>query len=411
MTQHQARNIAEIDLNGLEALRDPYPLYDQVRREDPVHWNDSDQRWYITRYEDLISILRDQRVSSMRNREVNRVLPKELQQKIKPLTDAMASWMLHSDPPAHTRMRGLVNKAFTPRMIENMRERIQTRVDAILDKVQQNSRMDIIADLAVPLPGIVISDMLGVPEEDQPKFKKWSDDIASRNVYSESDDDIADGFLLAQQSFFELSEYFRDIVKDLRKNPNDNLLSAMVVAEESGDRLTEAELIANCVLLMFAGNETTTNLIGNGMLSLFQNPEQRQMLQADDQLIGSAVEEFLRYDSPVQKTSRIAKEDINIRGKTIASGELISVCYGSANRDPDQFENAEQLDIKRADNRHLSFAQGIHYCLGASLARMEGQVAINSLLRRMPDIKMETTKIDRGQNLTLWGLKSLGVTF
>ncbi len=411
MTQHQARNIAEIDLNGLEALRDPYPLYDQVRREDPVHWNDSDQRWYITRYEDLISILRDQRVSSMRNREVNRVLPKELQQKIKPLTDAMASWMLHSDPPAHTRMRGLVNKAFTPRMIENMRERIQTRVDAILDKVQQNSRMDIIADLAVPLPGIVISDMLGVPEEDQPKFKKWSDDIASRNVYSESDDDIADGFLLAQQSFFELSEYFRDIVKDLRKNPNDNLLSAMVVAEESGDRLTEAELIANCVLLMFAGNETTTNLIGNGMLSLFQNPEQGQMLQADDQLIGSAVEEFLRYDSPVQKTSRIAKEDINIRGKTIASGELISVCYGSANRDPDQFENAEQLDIKRADNRHLSFAQGIHYCLGASLARMEGQVAINSLLRRMPDIKMETTKIDRGQNLTLWGLKSLGVTF
>ncbi len=411
MQEQATTNVLDIDLNGLDFLSDPYPLYDLVRSENPVHWNESDKHWYITRYVDVMAMLKDPRLSSNRIRAVAKDLPKETQDKVTPLINAISSWMLQSDPPSHTRMRSLVNKAFTPRMIESLRSRIQYLVDGMLDDVQGNGGMDVLADLAIPMPGIVISDMLGVPPEDQPQFKKWSSDITGHYVASGSNVSVSDLYELSQKSFFELSDYFRVIIETLRGNPKDNLLSAMVEAEEAGDKLTTDELIANCVLLMFAGNETTTNLIGNGMLALLQNPEQLRMLQSDAGLIGPAVEELLRYDSPVQKTARTAIVDIEIGGKVIKAGDLVMMAYGSANRDPEQFEDPNRLDINRADNRHLAFAQGIHYCLGSALARIEGQIAINTLINRMPDIKLAGGNIERCPTTHIWGYKALPVSF
>ena len=411
MPEQATIDILAIDLNGQEFLSDPYPLYDRVRAENPVHWNESDKHWYITRYADVMAMLKDPRLTSNRIRALAKNLPEDTQEKVTPLVNAISSWMLQSDPPAHTRMRGLVNKAFTPRMIESLRSRIQYLVDGMLDDVQDNGGMDVLADLAVPMPGIVISDMLGVPPEDQPQFKKWSAEITGRNVAGGGNISVSDLYELSQKSFFELSDYFRGIIETLRGHPKDNLLSAMIEAEEAGDKLTIDELIANCVLLMFAGNETTTNLVGNGMLALLQNPEQLRILRGNADMIGPAVEELLRFDSPVQKTARMATAEIEIGGKVIEAGDLVMLCYGSANRDPEQFESPNRLDIARTDNRHLAFAQGIHYCLGAALARMEGQIAIKTLLKRMPDIKLAEGAIERYPTTHIWGLKALPVSF
>ena len=268
--------------------------------------------------------------------------------------------------------------------------------------------MDVLADMAIPMPGIVISDMLGVLPEDQPQFKKWSSDITGRNVAGGGKISVSDLYELSQKSFFELPDYFRGVIETLRGHPEDNLLSAKV--EEAGDKLTTDELIAPCVLLMFAGNETTT-MIGNGMLALLQHPDQLQMLQGNAELIGPAVEELLRFDSPVQKTARMAIDDIEIGGKVIKAGDLAMLCYGSANRDPEQFEHSNRLDITRADNRHLAFAQGIHYCLGSALACIEGQIAINTLVKRMPGIKLAGGVPERDPTTHIWGLKALPVSF
>ena len=411
MQEQATITVLDIDLNDQEFLSDPYPLYDLVRAENPVHWNESDKHWYITRYVDVMATLKDSRLSSNRIRAIASDLPKETQDKVALPIDAISSWMLQSNPPSHTRMRGLVNKAFTPHMVENMRSRIQYLVDGMLDDVQGSGGMDVLADLAVPMPGIVISDMLGVPPEDQPQFKKWSTEITGRNVAGGGNVSVSDLYEVSQKSFFELSDYFRGIIETLRGHPKDNLLSAMVEAEEAGDKLTTDELIANCVLLMFAGNETTTNLIGNGMLALLQNPEQLRMLQGNAELIGPAVEELLRFDSPVQKTARTAIEDIEIGSKVIEGGDLVMLCYGSANRDPEQFEDPNRLDITRTDNRHLAFAQGIHYCLGSALARIEGQIAIKAVVQRLPDIKLAGDVPDRCPTTHIWGFTALPVSF
>jgi len=367
MAQDIKQSVLDIDLNGPEAALNPYPLYEQVRAHDPVHWNKSDEFWYITRYADLMSLIRDPRASSKRIENRARSLSEESREKVSFYLDALSSWILDSDPPTHTRIRSLVNKAFTPRMIENMRSRIQDLVDEMLDKVQGNGHMDVIADLAIPLPGTVISDMLGIPEEDHHRFKKWSTDIAMSIVGSGTVGSMIERLEMGQKSFLELSEYFMGLIESMRGNRQDNLLSSLVEAEEAGDKLTERELVANCVLLMFAGHETTSNLIGNGTVALLENPEQKKMLQEDGGLIGSAVEELLRFDSPVQKTSRTAITDIEIGGKTINSGDLISLCYGSANRDEEQFEEPDRLDITRTETRHASCCSRYPLLLGRRL--------------------------------------------
>ena len=404
----------EYDLDSPEFLANPYPIFDQMRSNDPIYWSAENSYWILTRYADIASLIQNENLSSNRIGAHARRMPDEAKEHFRPFFTAVSSWMLMIDPPDHTRLRGLVSKAFTPRVVENMRELVQELVDDMLAAVTDRGRMDVMTDLANPLPATVIAELLGVPATEQRQFKAWSDDIALAlsgiDIASTKDERFA-LYELAQKSFLALSDYFMERVVELRRNPRENLLSALAQAEEQGDRLTEDELFANCVLLMIAGHETTTNLIGNGILALLQNPGQREALRSNPDLIVSAVEELLRYDSPVQKMGRIALADIHVAGKQIKKGELVCFSFAAANRDPEQFESPKQLDITRKPNRHLAFGHGLHYCVGAALARLEGQIAVNSVLRSLPKIQLAHETLEWYRNFTLRGLKSLPVAF
>jgi len=406
--------MTQYDLNSAEFLANPYPIYDQLRTSDPIFWSAENGYWILTRYADIASLIQNVHLSSNRIGAHSDRMPKEAKEYFRPFFTAVSSWMLMVDPPDHTRLRGLVNKAFTPGVVENMRELVQDLVDKMLAAVKDQGRMDVISDLANPLPATVIAELLGVPGADHQQFKKWSDDVAVALSGIDSGatrDELQALYITAQKSVLELSSYFREKVVELRLHPQDNLLSALVQAEEQGDRLTEEELFANCVLLMIAGHETTTNLIANGILALLQNPDQQEALRLNPDLIVSAVEELLRYDSPVQKMGRIASADIHIGGKQFQKGQLIVFNFAAGNRDPEQFASPNQLDIARRPNRHLAFGHGLHYCVGAALARLEGQIAVNTVLSRMPKIRLDTKKLEWHRNFTLRGLKLLPVIF
>jgi pimeloyl-[acyl-carrier protein] synthase len=406
--------MSQYDLNSDEFIRNPYPVYDQLRANDPIFWSAENNYWILTRYVDIVSLIQDKHLSSNRIAAHASRMPVEAKQHFRPFFNAVSSWILMIDPPDHTRLRALVSKAFTPRVVENMRRLIENLVDGMIEKVRPNGGMDVITDLANPLPATVIAEMLGVPGTDQKQFKAWSDDIAlalSGIDTTPAKEELFALYNLAQASFLALSSYFRDKVAGLRQKPQDNLLSALIQAEEQGDRLTEDELFANCVLLMIAGHETTTNLIGNGVLALLRNPEQKEALARNPDLVVSAVEELLRYDSPVQKMGRIALEDIQIAGKEIKQGKLLALSFAAANRDPEQFTGPAELDITRKPNRHLAFGHGLHYCVGAALARLEGQITINAMLNRLPEVRLESEDFEWHRNLTLRGLKSLPVAF
>jgi len=401
-------------LDSPEFLANPYPIFEQMRRSDPIFWNAESRYWILTRYADIASLIQSEHLSSNRIAAHAGRMPGEAKEYFRPFFKAVSSWMLMIDPPDHTRLRGLVNKAFTPGVVENMRGLVQDLVNNMLSAGKDHGRMDIMTDLANPLPATVIAEMLGVPGADQRQFKKWSDDIAlalSGIDLGATKEELFALYELAQKSLLALSAYFRERVVELRRRPRENLLSALAQAEEQGDRLTEQELFANCVLLMIAGHETTTNLIGNGMLALLQNPGQREALSSNPDLIGCAVEELLRYDSPVQKMGRIALADIQIAGKQIEKGQLVCFSFAAGNRDPEQFGSPAQLEITRKPNRHLAFGHGLHYCVGAALARLEGQIAVNSLLHRLPELKLANQDLEWHRNFTLRGLKSLPITF
>jgi cytochrome P450 len=409
-----AKLVMQYGLDSPEFLANPYPTLDQMRRIDPIFWSEENSYWVVTRFADVVSLIQNEHLSSNRIGAHAGRMPPEAREYFRPFFTAVSSWMLMIDPPDHTRLRALVSKAFTPRVVENMQGLIQDLVNNMLAAAKGNGRMDVITDLANPLPATVIAELLGLPGTDHQQFKKWSDDIAVALSGIDSGatrDELQALYILAQKSFLALSDYFRERAVELRRHPQDNLLSALAQAEEQGDRLTEDELFANCVLLMIAGHETTTNLIGNGILALLQNPSQRELLTSNPELIGSAVEELLRYDSPVQKMGRIALSDIHIAGKQIKKGQLVCLSFGAANRDPEQFALPQQLDITRQPNRHLAFGHGLHYCVGAALARLEGQIAINSVLRSLPELQLANEKLDWHRNFTLRGLKSLPVVF
>ena len=406
--------MTQYDLNSAEFLRNPYPIYDELRVNDPIHWSAENGYWIITRYADIVAQVQNDQLTSNRIGAHQSRMPSEAKEHFRPFFTALGSWMLMIDPPDHTRLRGLVSKAFTPGVVENMRRRVQRLVDDMLASVQERGRMDLMTDLANPLPATVIAEMLGVPTTDQQQFEAWSDDIAHGLAGIDSartKEELFTLYDLAQKSFLALSSYFREKVAELRVHPRENLLSALIRAEELGDRLTEDELFANCVLLMIAGHETTTNLIGNGVLALSRHPDQKDALARNPDAIVPAVEELLRYDSPVQKMGRIALADILIAGKQIKRGDLICFSFAAANRDPEQFAAPEQLDILRKPNRHLAFGHGLHYCVGAALARLEGQIAISTILSRLPGLRLETEDLEWNRNFTLRGLKSLPVAF
>ena len=386
-----------------EFLADPYPTYHRLRAEDPVHYSPLGF-WVLTRYEDVAAVLRDARfikeplaalVAARFGSEVPR---------------GVGLSMLDRDPPDHTRLRSLVSKAFTPRVVEGLRPRIQQIVDGLVTRAEAAGSMDVIEEFAYPIPVNVICEMMGVPVQDHERFKGWSLDIARGldSIWLPPDSEIPRRSAAARHA---ISDYFRELIAQRRASPRGDLLSALIAAEEAGDKLNEEELLATCILILIAGHETTVNLIGNGVLALLRNPEELRRLRASPGLITTAVEELLRYDGPVQRTARVASADASIGGHTIHKGEMVMPFIGAADRDPAQFPEPDRLDLARADNRHIAFGWGIHFCLGAPLARVEGQIAINTLVRRLPRLALLSDSVEYRQSLTLRGLKALPVKF
>jgi cytochrome P450 len=398
-------SIPAVNIASSEFKANPFPFYARLRAEAPVHRTtlpDKQNAWLITCYEDVLSVLKDERFGKD---PMNAQAGKQpwLPNMFKPLQRTM----LDLDPPDHTRLRGLVQKAFLPGLIERLRERVQGLSEELLTAVEGRGRMDLIRDYALPIPTTIIAEMLGVPARDRRKFHRWSAAIVSSTSSRW-------GTLKAIPNVMAFVRYIRRLIELRRREPQDDLVSALVRAEEAGDQINGDELLAMVFLLLIAGHETTVNLIGNGTLALLENPDQTERLRKDPSLMKSAIEEFLRFNGPLETaTERYAREDVEIHGVMIPKGGLTYAVLSSANRDEGQFERADLLNLAREPNRHLAFGFGIHYCLGAPLARMEAQIAISTLLRRMPRLRLampaERVRCKRG--LVLRGLESLPVAF
>jgi cytochrome P450 len=387
-----------------DVLADPHPLYHRLRREDPVHWDPFLHTWVVTRYADVVRVLRD--FSAQRTPTGEQLTAIGLA-ALNPVAKVMVKQMLFLDPPAHTRIRSLAAAAFTPQRVEVLRSHIRDIVKDLLGKVKPNSVMDVIADLAVPLPCIVTAEMLGVPVEDHRQLKLWSQDFAEMLGNFQHNPDRVPKIVKTTE---DMTAYFRSAMRreDLRP---DGLVNSLKNAEIQGDRLTEEEVIANSIVTMIGGQETTTNLIGSGVLSLLRNPDQLEKLRGDISLIPSATEELLRYESPSQHTARLAPEDTEMGGKRIQKRQAVMAVMAAANRDPERFPDPDRLDITRADNRHVAFGYGAHYCFGAPLARIEGQIAFEEMLRYFPSWSLEPGPLEWRTNSGLRGLTSLRVSF
>ena len=390
-------------------LANPYPFYLRLRREAPIYWSEAMGAWLLTRYRDAEAALRDPRlISGTRIAAAVQQLPETVQPEVRALQNHISTWMGFIDPPDHTRLRALVSNVFTPRMIRSLRPRIQAIVDELLDRVQDAGRMDVIADFAFPLPAIIIAEMLGLPPADRDQFKQWSNDVMAFLGTGRPQVDVA---RRAQQGVYALKGYLRSIFNQRRQSPQDDLISALLIVEQEGDRLSEEEMFGMCVFLLVAGHETTLALIGNGLLALLRNPDRKRTLQDDPALIETAVEEFLRYDSPIQHQTRVAGEDFELEGRQIRQGQRVLPMLGAANRDPAQFDDPDRLDIRRQPNPHLAFGYGIHFCLGAPLARLEGQIAIGAILRRMPALQLTTESLTWRVHTSMRNPEMLPVTF
>lgn len=396
--------ISPVNLASPAFKANPYPFYARLRAEAPVYramLPGKREAWLITRYDDVATVLKDDRFAKDRLNVTppgRRATGPWVPGFIKPLLRNM----LDLDAPDHSRLRALVHKGFTPRLVEQLRERVQTLADELLTAAQRKGSLELMADYALPLPLTIIAEMLGVPMADRHKFSRWTKQVVA--VSSPTDG------IKVLPSVWAFMRYLRRLIEVRRGDPRDDLVSALIQAEEAGDTLSEDELLAMIFLLLTAGHETTVNLIGSGTLALLQHPDQLERLREDPALIKPAIEELLRFTSPVElATERYAREDITLQGTTIPHGALVHPVLGSANRDERQFVTPDTLDITRDPNRHLAFGHGAHYCLGAPLARLEGQIAITTLLRRLPELRLahkpETLRWRRG--LVLRGLEQL----
>lgn len=359
----------------------PYPFYASLRSQAPIAFWAERNMWLLSGWADCTGVLRDSRFGN----------------------DPVGPDMLFQNPPDHTRLRGLVQKAFTPRRIEALRSRIQAITDELLDSVQGAPVVDLIQTLAYPLPVAVIAALMGIPAEDHIKFHEWSNAIVD-NLDLVRNPTLDQRLPSAEEAF---RAYFDELIRARRRDPQDDLLSALIAAEEAGDRLSSEELYFNARLLLIAGYETTVGLIGNGVLALLRNPDQWRLLQASPQLISNAVEELLRYDSPIQMVARMPLETVEWQGVTFARGQEIAILTGAANHDPAHVDNPERLDITRPQVQHLAFGGGIHYCLGSPLARVEGQIALQSLARRYPNLQLAEANPPHRDNYIFRSLQRL----
>lgn len=399
-----------VNIVSAEFKAHPFPLLASLRATEPVfrtHLPDKTRTpvWLVTRYEDVYALLKDERFPKNRRSVLT---PEQIRKLpwVPPTFRPLERNMLDLDPPDHTRLRALVHKAFTPRLVEQMRARVQTLANELLDRVARRGEMDLINDYALPLPMTIITEILGVPTSDRHKFHKWSQAVVSLSSPNAT--------VRVIPSVWMFIRYLRRFFRVRRRDPREDLASALIQAEEAGDKLSEDELLAMVFLLLIAGHETTVNLIGSGTLALLEHPDQMEKLCRDPALIKLAVEELLRYTAPVfMTTERFAREDVTLHGVTIPRGEMTFGVIGSANRDENVFEHPDALDITREPNRHLSFGQGIHFCLGAPLARMEAQIALDMLLRRMPDLRLKVSpdSLRWRPSMILRGLDSLPVLF
>lgn len=389
-----------------DVLANPYPLYHRLRTEAPVHWDPFLHAWVVTRYTDVVHVLH----YFSANRTPN---PEQLSamglSALNPIAEVMVRQMLFMDPPDHTRLRGLASAAFTVRRVERLRSHIQEIMDGLLDQVIAKGRMDLIADFASPAPAIVTAELLGVPVADHDQLKTWSADFAEMLGNFQHNPDRFPKILRSVQ---DMSSYFRSAMQEQKLHPRDGLVSAMMAASVDGAKLTEDEIIANLIVTMVGGQETTTNLIGNGMLTLLRNPDSLERLRSNPALMPSAIEELLRYESPSQHTARLAPEEVILGGKSIKKRQAVIAVMGAANRDPERFPDPDRLDIERPDNRHVAFGWAAHFCFGAPLARLEGQIALATILRRLPNLSLDTTApLEWRHNLGLRGLNALPLRF
>ena len=424
-----------LNLQQKEIRSNPYPFYEQLRNQDPVHWDEELGFWVLTHYSDIDSLYTDERFSRAQGlmRGFQRLSESE-RHIAEPVYHSFSKTVFYADPPDHTHLRGLMNHAFTPRRVERLRPYIQNTVNELLDIAQAKANVDMIHDLAYPLPVMVISELLGLPASDRAQFKKWSDDLfAILGTVRHKSSDLLER---AEQSLNEMTEYVKDLSHERREHPKDDLLTALlsVTEEEStacphphglssahatgelvreqdaSPALTQEELVANINILLSTGHETTTHLIGNGLLALLHHPEQLEKLQTQPGLLAPAIEEMLRYDNPVQITYRSALEDASIKGKQIRKGDLVNTIIGSANRDPQRFSNPDSFDITRNEGRHLGFGIGIHFCIGAPLVRLEAEIVFETILHRFPRISLGTGTLEWQEHPIFRGLKSLPVS-
>ena len=387
-------------------LANPYSLYKNLRENDPVHWDPFLHAWVATRYEDVIQIML--KFSADRTPTPEQLDAMGMMAEMSPIAQVMVKQMLFMDAPAHTRLRALCATAFTPARVAVLKQHIQDIADQLIDKVLPSGQMDVIADFANPLPAIVTAELFGVPVEDHQDLKNWSTDFAEMLGNFQLNPDRARGVL---QSTENMLAYFQNAIRDQERNPRPGLVQSLMQAEVEGSRLTEEEIVANLIVTMVGGQETTTNLIGNGLVSLLRNPDQLALLKNDSSILPSAIEELLRYESPSQHTARLAPADTMLGGKLIKKRQAVIAVFAAANRDPERFADPDKLDLRRTDNRHVAFAWGAHYCFGAPLARMEGQIAFETMLRRLPNLRLDEQEFQWRENMGLRGLKSLKVSF
>jgi pimeloyl-[acyl-carrier protein] synthase len=399
------RSLSLCQLLDPQVLANPYPLYKSLRECDPVHWDPFLHAWIVTRYDDVVTIL--QKFTAART-----PTPEQLNEmglaKLKPLAQVMVGQMLFMDGQAHMRLRGLCSAAFASRRIEALRSHIAVIADRLLDRVIAAGRMDVIRDFANPLPAVVTAELLGVDAADHEQLKRWSADFAELLGNFQHNPDHADQTL---QSLDEMARYFRAAIRAAAGGPGEGLIRSLLTAEVDGSRLTEDEIVANLIITMVGGQETTTNLIGNGLVTLLDHPEQMVRLRDEPALMELAVEELLRYESPSQHTARITPEDQIVGGKHLKKRDAVIAVMAAANRDPDRFAEPDRLDLARLSNRHLAFGWGPHFCFGAPLARMEGQIAFSALLHRLRNIQRAAGRLEWRENLGLRGLKALPITF
>jgi hypothetical protein len=384
---------------------DPFPFYRRLREEAPVMWDPFMHTWVVTRYEDVHVVLKE--FSADRTPD-----PKKMEAlglpSLGPVADVMARQMLFLDAPAHTRLRKLCMSAFTPRRVDAMEDTVRTIASRLIDDSSPRGEMELIADFAEPFPAIVTAGLLGVPLEDHRALKAWSATFAEMlGNFQHNPDRIRD----VLKCVADMTGYFRDAIREQEKNPRDGLIRSLMDAEVDGERLSEDEVIANTIVTMVGGQETTTNLIGNGLLTLIRQPDKLAQLRDNPDIIDTAVEELLRFETPSQHTARIVKEDTTMGGKLLRKGEAVMAVMAAGNRDPERFPDPDTLDLTRTDNRHLAFGWAAHFCFGAALARMEARIAFTSLLSRLDDIRVTTDKLEWRTNSGLRGLSALPIAF